>query len=77
MHGLYRTLVNNMVTGVTSGFEKRMELVGVGYKAEAKGNELELSLGFSHPIMFVLPKEIGVQTRNVKRSESKNHFNGH
>ncbi len=71
MHGLYRTIVNNMVTGVTAGFEKRMELVGVGYKAEAKGNELELSLGFSHPIMFVLPKEIGVQTETLKGQNPK------
>ncbi|GAB1476227.1 50S ribosomal protein L6 [Bacillota bacterium] len=48
-HGLYRSLINNMVTGVTAGFEKRLQLGGVGYKAEKKGNVLALSLGYSHP----------------------------
>lgn len=66
MHGLYRSLVNNMVVGVSDGYEKKMEVVGVGYKAEAKGNMLELSLGFSHPIVMVLPEEIKVETETKR-----------
>ena len=54
-HGLVRTLLNNMVTGVTKGFEKALEINGVGYRAEAKGDVLNLSLGYSHPILFPLP----------------------
>ncbi|MBN1481445.1 50S ribosomal protein L6 [candidate division KSB1 bacterium] len=52
MHGLYRSLVNNIIEGVTAGFEKRLEVVGVGYRAEMKGKNLFLSLGFSHDILF-------------------------
>ncbi|MCB9187435.1 MAG: 50S ribosomal protein L6 [Flavobacteriales bacterium] len=61
-HGLYRSLVNNMVVGVSKGWEKQMELVGVGYRATNKGQELELSLGFSHNVVFLLPEEIKVET---------------
>jgi large subunit ribosomal protein L6 len=61
-HGLYRSLINNMVEGVSKGFEKKMELVGVGYRAENKGQQLELSLGFSHNVIFLLPEEIKVET---------------
>jgi large subunit ribosomal protein L6 len=61
-HGLYRSLVNNMVAGVTKGFEKKLELVGVGYRANNKGQELELSLGFSHNVVFMLPDEIKIET---------------
>lgn len=57
-HGLVRSLVSNMVTGVSEGFEKKMELVGVGYKAEKKGNKLVLSLGYSHPVEIVDPEGI-------------------
>ena len=57
-HGLTRTLINNMVTGVTSGFEKKLQLVGVGYKAEKKGNVLVMSLGFSHPVELEDPNGI-------------------
>lgn len=71
MHGLYRTIVNNMVVGVTEGFVKNMELVGVGYKAEATGNQLELSLGYSHPIVFILPNEIGVKTETLRGQNPK------
>jgi large subunit ribosomal protein L6 len=71
MHGLYRTIVNNMVVGVTDGFVKNMELVGVGYKAEAVGNQLELSLGYSHPIIFILPKEIGIKTETLRGQNPK------
>lgn len=65
-HGLYRALINNMVVGVSEGYEKQMEVVGVGYKAEAKGSLLELSLGFSHPIIFALPPEISVETETKR-----------
>jgi large subunit ribosomal protein L6 len=67
-HGLYRSLLNNMVTGVSNGYEIKLELVGVGYRAEAKEQLLQLSLGFSHDIYFYLPKEIKVQTVTEKRS---------
>lgn len=57
-HGLARTLVNNMVTGVTKGYEKRLKIVGVGYKAEKRGNKLILSIGFSHPVEMEDPEGI-------------------
>jgi len=60
MHGLYRALINNMVVGVTEGYVKEQELVGVGYRAKSQGQRLELSLGFSHPIIFELPVEVKV-----------------
>jgi len=66
MHGLYRALVGNMVQGVTVGFKKEMELVGVGYKASNQGNLLDLSLGFSHNIIFEIPKELKVATSQEK-----------
>lgn len=68
MHGLYRSLINNMVVGVSEGWSVQQELVGVGFKAEAKGNVLELSLGFSHDIHFMLPKEVSVETKSERRS---------
>lgn len=68
MHGLYRSLIANMVKGVSEGFKVEQELVGVGYRAEAKGQHLEMSLGYSHEILFVLPKEITVATRTEKRA---------
>ncbi|NND35156.1 MAG: 50S ribosomal protein L6 [Saprospiraceae bacterium] len=61
MHGLYNSLLRNMVEGVSKGFVKELELVGVGYRAANAGNLLELSLGFSHPIMFYIPDEIKVE----------------
>ncbi|MEL6676250.1 MAG: 50S ribosomal protein L6 [Bacteroidota bacterium] len=66
LHGLYRTLINNMVIGVSQGYEKKMEVNGVGYKAEAKGKVLELALGFSHPIIMVLPEEIEIETETKR-----------
>jgi large subunit ribosomal protein L6 len=66
LHGLYRALVANMVTGVTDGFKKEMELVGVGYKASNQGNILDLSLGYSHNIIFEIPKELKVTTSQEK-----------
>jgi large subunit ribosomal protein L6 len=66
MHGLYRSLINNMVTGVTDGYKVQQELVGVGYKAASDGNILDLTLGFSHHIYFEIPKEVKVKTEQEK-----------
>ncbi|MDQ6762201.1 MAG: 50S ribosomal protein L6 [Bacteroidota bacterium] len=66
MHGLYRSLVNNMVQGVTEGYIKKLELVGVGYKASNQGNLLDLSLGYSHNIVVEIPKELSVVTAQEK-----------
>ncbi len=62
LHGLYRSLINNMITGVSTGYKIVQELVGVGYKATNEGNVLELALGYSHNIFFVLPDEVSLQT---------------
>jgi large subunit ribosomal protein L6 len=66
LHGLYRALVNNLVNGVTNGFKKELELVGVGFKAANQGNVLDLSLGYSHNIIFEVPKELKVSTTQEK-----------
>jgi large subunit ribosomal protein L6 len=66
MHGLYRSLVSNLVKGVTDGYERKLELIGVGFKAANQGNLLDLSLGFSHNIVFEIPKEIKVATAQEK-----------
>lgn len=66
MHGLYRALVQNMVTGVSTGYKKEMELVGVGYRATSTGQVLELALGFSHAIYIKLPKEIKVEAKSER-----------
>ena len=66
-HGLTRTLINNMVTGVTKGFERALEINGVGYRAELKGDVLNLSLGYSHPINFPLPKGITVEVDKMTK----------
>ena len=68
LHGLYRALIANMVTGVSEGFKKELELVGVGYRAEAKGQNLEMSLGFSHEVIIQLPDEIKVEAKTERRS---------
>lgn len=68
LHGLYRSLINNMVEGVSKGYEIQQELVGVGYRAEAKGQLLELSLGYSHEVIFEIPPEVKVETRTERRS---------
>ncbi len=62
MSGTVRALVNNMVTGVTKGFEKKLMLVGVGYRAQAQGDKLNLSLGFSHPVVHAMPKGVKAET---------------
>lgn len=65
-HGLYRALASNMVSGVSSGFKKELELIGVGYRAKVTGQLLELTLGYSHPIVIQLPKEIKVTAKAEK-----------
>lgn len=62
MSGTMRSLINNMVAGVTKGFEKKLTLIGVGYRAQAQGNKLNLSLGFSHPVVHEMPDGIKVET---------------
>jgi large subunit ribosomal protein L6 len=71
LHGLYRALVANMVGGVTNGYKKELELVGVGYKASAQGNLLDLSLGYSHNIIFEIPKELKVTAGQEKGENPK------
>jgi large subunit ribosomal protein L6 len=66
MHGLYRSLISNMVKGVTEGYSKQLELVGVGYKASNQGNLLDLALGYSHNILLEIPKELTVTTSQEK-----------
>lgn len=68
LHGLYRALINNMVVGVSAGYTIQQELVGVGYRAEAKGQLLEMSLGYSHDVIMQLPKEVKVATVTEKRA---------
>ncbi len=76
LHGLYRSLVQNMVEGVTTGFKKNLELVGVGFKASNQGNLLDLSLGFSHNIVFEIPKELSVKTAQEKGDNPKVYLEG-
>ena len=66
LHGLYRALINNMVIGTAQGFEKKLELVGVGYRASHSGQKLELALGFSHGIVLEVPSEITINTETEK-----------
>ena len=65
-HGLYRALINNMVQGVTNGWSKELELVGVGYRASNQGQKLDLALGFSHNIVMELPSEVKIETTSEK-----------
>lgn len=71
MHGLYRALIANMVLGVTVGFKKNLELIGVGFKASHQGNVLDLSLGYSHNIIFEIPKELKVEAVQEKGQNPK------
>ncbi len=66
LHGLYRSLINNMVVGCSEGFKKELQLVGVGYRASNTGNVLELALGYSHAIYMVLPKEVKLTTKSER-----------
>lgn len=65
-HGLYRSLINNMVTGVSTGWTRKLEMIGVGYRCKASGQQLELTLGFSHPIIFEIPNEVKVSAKAEK-----------
>lgn len=76
MHGLYRSLVANLVKGVTEGYTRNLELVGVGYKAASTGNLLDLSLGYSHNIVFEIPKELKVSTETLKGQNPKVFLEG-
>jgi large subunit ribosomal protein L6 len=76
MHGLYRSLINNMVVGVSEGFQKDLEIIGVGYKAANQGNILELSLGYSHMIFMAIPSEIKVATAMEKGKNPMVTLNG-
>ena len=67
MHGLYRTLVNNMVVGVTTGFQKELELVGTGYRAQVDGKTLTINIGFSHPVVFEAPENITYECPNPNK----------
>ncbi len=66
LHGLYRSLISNLVKGVTDGYQRKLELIGVGFKAANQGNVLDLSLGYSHNIIFEIPKELKVATETLK-----------
>jgi large subunit ribosomal protein L6 len=68
MHGLYRALINNMVVGVSEGYTREMEVIGVGYRVENAGNLLTLTIGYSHPVIFAIPSEIKVTTAMEKGS---------
>lgn len=65
-HGLYRSLINNMVIGVSEGYRRELELVGVGYRASNQGQVLELALGFTHPVFILLPKEVKLETKSER-----------
>ena len=71
--GTTRSIVNNMIIGVTNGYEKKLELIGVGYRAKASGKLLELTLGFSHPIKYQLPDEVEVETPSQTEVVLKSH----
>jgi large subunit ribosomal protein L6 len=76
MHGLYRSLISNLVKGVTEGYKKDLELVGVGFKAANTGNILDLALGYSHNIIFEVPKELKVNTTTEKGQNPKIFLEG-
>ena len=73
-HGLARALANNAIVGVTEGFTKNMDIVGVGYKADVQGNKIMFSLGYSHPIEYVLPAGIEAKTERVNTKTSINQY---
>ena len=77
LHGLYRVLINNMVEGVSEGFSITLEFVGVGFRAEAKGQILEMNVGYSHEIHFLLPDEIKVEAKTERRSNPKVTLSSH
>jgi large subunit ribosomal protein L6 len=76
MHGLYRSLINNMVEGVSTGFKRDLEIIGVGYKAANQGNILELNLGYSHAIFMSIPEELKITTSMEKGQNPKVFLEG-
>jgi len=76
LHGLYRALVSNMVKGVTEGYKRQLELIGVGFKASNQGNVLDLALGYSHNIVFEIPKELKLATSQEKGENPKISLEG-
>ena len=66
MAGTFRALINNMVTGVSQGFDKKLQLIGVGYRAQVKGKTLNMSLGFSHPVEYVVPDDVTLEVRDQR-----------
>jgi len=72
MHGLYRSLINNMVIGVSEGYKIELEMIGVGYRASAHGQQLELSVGYSHPVIFVVPTELKLSVITEKGKSTTN-----
>jgi large subunit ribosomal protein L6 len=76
LHGLYRSLIANMIEGVSNGYKAQLELVGVGYKASAQSNVLELSLGYSHSVFLAVPSEIKVQATQEKGGNPTIHLEG-
>lgn len=77
LHGLYRVLIANMVEGVSNGFSITLEFNGVGYRAEAKGQVLEMNVGYSHEIHFEIPEEVKVEAKTERRSNPKVTFTSH
>lgn len=77
LHGLYRALLQNMTTGVSQGYTRTLEMVGVGYRCEAKGQVLELAIGYSHPVFFALPPEVSVATEQQKGQPPRIILNSH
>ena len=71
MHGLYRSLLNNMVVGVSQGYKVELEFIGVGYRAESNGQMLEMSLGYSHNIFFEMPAEVKLEAKTERRSNPR------
>ena len=71
LHGLYRSLINNMVEGVSKGYEIQLEFDGVGFRAEANGQVLEMSIGYSHPIHFEVPEDVKLEAKTERRSNPK------
>jgi large subunit ribosomal protein L6 len=76
LHGLYRSLINNMITGVTEGYQKSLEVIGVGYRVAVNGDVLELNLGYSHPIYFVPPEDISIEVDTKSRKNPVIHIKG-
>ena len=77
VHGLYRSLLSNMIVGVSEGYVRELELVGVGYRVANTGNLLELTIGYSHPVMFYIPDEIKLETKMEKGSNPSIRLESH